>query len=160
MFSSQDVEGGCVVYFDSVLCWPRTPVATWAVLPCPDIFHGLEYDTTGNWTSLVSRNDWILTRRLLSSPLPFTDNATRYCHLNGMWDNYTNYDNCHHIADSNADFDPTVELPTYIYCLGYLLSLISLALAVFVFIRFKYVKSIVTIRSLSMHMEHLITDNP
>lgn len=83
------------------------------------------------------RGNEILTRSLLFSPLRSTDNATRYCHLNGMWDNYTNYDNCHHIADSNDDFDPTVELPTYIYCLGYLLSLISLALAVFVFIRFK-----------------------
>lgn len=38
---------GCDIYFDSVLCWPRTPVATWAVLPCPDTFHGLLYDSSG-----------------------------------------------------------------------------------------------------------------
>lgn len=43
---TQGLEGGCGVYFDSVLCWPRTPPATEAVLPCPDSFHGLPYDSS------------------------------------------------------------------------------------------------------------------
>lgn len=85
----------------------------------------------------------------LPSPPPSTDNrfvppdnATRYCHLNGRWDNYTNYDSCRHISESGddpGDFDAVVELSPYIYCLGYLLSLLSLVLAVIVFVRFKYV---------------------
>ena len=68
---------------------------------------------------------------------PPTENATRYCHLDGRWDNYSNYDMCQHVAEGVGHFDATVELPTYIYCLGYLVSLVSLGLAVFVFIRFK-----------------------
>uniref|UniRef100_A0A1B0D5F1 G-protein coupled receptors family 2 profile 1 domain-containing protein n=3 Tax=Phlebotomus papatasi TaxID=29031 RepID=A0A1B0D5F1_PHLPP len=43
--SSEEIEG-CPVFFDSVLCWPRTPAATWAVQPCFAEFKGVKYDTT------------------------------------------------------------------------------------------------------------------
>ncbi|XP_046810058.1 uncharacterized protein LOC124420626 [Lucilia cuprina] len=36
----------CPVSFDSVLCWPRTPAGTWAVLPCFEEFKGVHYDST------------------------------------------------------------------------------------------------------------------
>lgn len=140
---------GCDIYFDSVLCWPRTPVATWAVLPCPDTFHGLLYDSSGinggrttyrrrvNYSIAIEPNSITHTCTLILRLPMSTENATRYCHLNGNWDNYTNYETCHHIGEAGPGFDAAVELPTYIYCLGYLISLLSLALAVFVFIRFK-----------------------
>jgi corticotropin releasing hormone receptor 1 len=59
--------------------------------------------------------------------------------LDGKWDNYTNYDKCHlptvdHVA---GHFEPVVELPTIIYYTGYTISLVSLCLAVVVFIHFK-----------------------
>lgn len=69
-----------------------------------------------------------------------TENATRLCHSNGVWDNYTNYDRCSHLpADVTrvGEFEPSVELPTIIYYTGYTISLISLSLAVAVFVHFK-----------------------
>ncbi|XP_055700726.1 diuretic hormone receptor-like [Phlebotomus papatasi] len=110
--SSEEIEG-CPVFFDSVLCWPRTPAATWAVQPCFAEFKGVKYDTT--------------------------QNATRYCHLSGQWDNYTNYEDCAHIVRDTvvSEFEPHVDLPTYIYCIGYILSLSTLFLATLIFFTFK-----------------------
>lgn len=67
------------------------------------------------------------------------ENATRFCHSNGNWDNYTNYDLCQHVLDGSAvpEFEPGIELPTIIYYSGYTISLISLSLAVAVFMYFK-----------------------
>uniref|UniRef100_A0A1A9X4R6 G-protein coupled receptors family 2 profile 1 domain-containing protein n=1 Tax=Glossina brevipalpis TaxID=37001 RepID=A0A1A9X4R6_9MUSC len=72
----------CPVSFDSVLCWPSTPSGSWAALPCFKEFKGVRYDNS--------------------------QNATRYCHLNGTWDNYTNYDKCHNVAQlpEVPDFAP------------------------------------------------------
>ncbi|XP_055690706.1 diuretic hormone receptor-like isoform X2 [Lutzomyia longipalpis] len=110
--SSEEEDSGCPIFFDSVLCWPRTPPATWAVQPCFAEFKGVKYDTT--------------------------QNATRYCHLNGVWDNYTNYEECaHHDFPSVSEFEPHVDLPTYIYCIGYILSLTTLLLATVIFFHFK-----------------------
>ena len=69
----------------------------------------------------------------------YTDNATRYCHTDGSWDNYTNYDLCEHVHESSAvsNFEPVIELPTIVYYTGYSISLISLTLAVGVFVYFK-----------------------
>lgn len=67
------------------------------------------------------------------------ENATRFCHDNGTWDNYTDYDKCLHITatESFHEFTPNIELPTYIYVFGYIFSLISLSLALVVFVYFK-----------------------
>lgn len=61
------------------------------------------------------------------------------CHLDGNWDNYTSYDQCQHVPESSAvsEFEPNIELPTIVYYTGYSISLISLTLAVAVFIHFK-----------------------
>lgn len=66
----------------------------------------------------------------------FAENATRYCQLNGEWDNYTNYNQCHHVAVED-EFELSVELPTIIYYVGYTISLISLLLAVLIFVHFR-----------------------
>lgn len=68
-----------------------------------------------------------------------SENATRYCHDDGNWDNYTNYDQCQHLAAASSvpEFEPGVELPTIVYYVGYSISLISLSLAVAVFVYFK-----------------------
>lgn len=36
----------CETQFDSILCWPRTPTNTVAVLPCLKEFQGIKYDST------------------------------------------------------------------------------------------------------------------
>ncbi|KAM7343728.1 diuretic hormone 44 receptor 1 [Cochliomyia hominivorax] len=103
----------CLTQFDSILCWPRTPRATLAALPCLDEFLGIQYDSS--------------------------QNATRYCHANGTWEKYTNYDACMHLAEpvTVSEFEPIIELPTIIYYIGYTISLVSLTLAIVVFAYFK-----------------------
>ena len=70
-----------------------------------------------------------------------TENATRFCHSDSKWDNYTSYEQCRHLTDGSghsvSEFAPGVELPTIIYYTGYTISLISLTMAVAVFIHFK-----------------------
>ncbi|XP_073812334.1 diuretic hormone 44 receptor 1 isoform X2 [Musca autumnalis] len=106
-------SGYCLTNFDTILCWPRTPRATLAALPCLDEFQGIQYDSS--------------------------QNATRYCHANGTWDQYTNYDACMHLTEpaSVSEFEPIIELPTIIYYVGYTISLVSLTLALMVFAYFK-----------------------
>lgn len=69
-----------------------------------------------------------------------TENATRFCHLNGSWAQYTNYDACAHLpaeTETVPEFETIVELPTIIYYIGYALSLVSLTLALIVFAYYK-----------------------
>ncbi|GAB0096162.1 diuretic hormone receptor [Sergentomyia squamirostris] len=104
----------CATVFDSILCWPRIKRGTWATLSCPKEFQGIRYDSR--------------------------QNATRFCQLNGEWDNYTNYNQCHHVPVSSSiqeEFELSVELPTIIYYVGYTISLISLLLAVLIFVHFR-----------------------
>ena len=70
-----------------------------------------------------------------------TENASRFCHLDGTWDDHTNYEQCTHLPEQSLtpEFELFVELPTIIYYTGYTLSLVALILAVIVFIRYKYV---------------------
>ncbi|XP_058830749.1 diuretic hormone receptor-like isoform X2 [Topomyia yanbarensis] len=102
----------CPTFFDKVSCWPRTPAETLAILPCFSEFQGVQYDSS--------------------------QNATRYCNIDGTWDN-TNYDACHHLVESSSvsEFEPVIELPTMIYFVGYTISLGALVLAVTVLIYFK-----------------------
>ncbi|EDS32491.1 diuretic hormone receptor [Culex quinquefasciatus] len=99
---------GCPIDFDRILCWPKTESGAWAVLPCFKEYNGVIYD--------------------------HSQNATRYCHPNGKWDNYSHYTACHHMTDPPPDI---VEITSIIYYSGYIISLIALSLAVIVFVYFK-----------------------
>lgn len=68
------------------------------------------------------------------------ENATRYCYPNGTWEN-ANFDQCQYLGEATMihEFTPSVDLPFYIYCIGYVLSLISLSLGLVVFLHFKQV---------------------
>ncbi|EDW74263.1 uncharacterized protein Dwil_GK21476 [Drosophila willistoni] len=103
----------CLTQFDSILCWPRTARGTLAVLQCMDELQGIHYDSSKN--------------------------ATRFCHANGTWEKYTNYDACMHLPapETVPEFEVIVELPTIIYYIGYTISLVSLTLALIVFAYFK-----------------------
>ena len=36
----------CPQFWDTLLCWPKTPAGTLALLPCFDEFRGIKYDTS------------------------------------------------------------------------------------------------------------------
>lgn len=42
----------CLTQFDTILCWPRTPRATLAALPCLDEFQGIQYDSSRKYIYL------------------------------------------------------------------------------------------------------------
>ncbi|XP_058123003.1 diuretic hormone receptor-like [Anopheles ziemanni] len=106
----QDVA--CPSFFDKVSCWPRTPPNTTAVLPCFAELLGVPYDSS--------------------------QNATRFCNVDGSWDNYTDYDRCEHVlATPMSSFEPSIELPSLIYYVGYSISLAALVVAVAVLVYFK-----------------------
>ncbi|RZF47892.1 hypothetical protein LSTR_LSTR015127, partial [Laodelphax striatellus] len=62
-------------------------------------------------------------------------NATRYCHLNGSWDNYTDYTTCKDL-NQMPEIEPGIEVATMIYSGGYALSLVALLIAVWIFLYF------------------------
>lgn len=133
--SLKELEGHCASAFDSILCWPRTVRGTLASLPCLAEWQGVHYDVTSNTRfELNHRCDFNVLYVFVQ-----LENATRFCHEDGNWDNYTNYDQCQHLTGASAvpEFEPGVELPTIVYYVGYSISLISLSLAVAVFVYFK-----------------------
>lgn len=104
----------CPTSFDSVLCWPRTNAGSWAILRCFEEFKGVKYDQT--------------------------ENATRFCHVNGTWNHYSNYTSCHQQSGSVPvipDFSPNVDLPAIIYACGYFISFATLVVALIIFLSFK-----------------------
>nr|XP_029725840.1 diuretic hormone receptor-like isoform X2 [Aedes albopictus] len=107
------LELSCPPLFDTISCWPRTPPATTAVLPCFSEFKGVQYDAT--------------------------QNATRYCNIDGTWNSFANYDACKHLELPTSDetLESFIELPIVIYFVGYTISLLALFSAVTVLVYFK-----------------------
>lgn len=68
-----------------------------------------------------------------------TENATRYCNIDGTWNNFANYDACKHLEPPSSDptLESFIELPIVIYFVGYTISLLSLFCAVTVLVYFK-----------------------
>jgi corticotropin releasing hormone receptor 1 len=66
----------------------------------------------------------------------FTENASRFCHSNGTWDNYTNYKACIDVP-IEGQAETGVEMATTLYFIGYSMSLIALSIAIWIFLYFK-----------------------
>ncbi|XP_071574764.1 diuretic hormone receptor isoform X3 [Temnothorax nylanderi] len=99
----------CQVSWDTILCWPRTLSGTLATIPCFDELNGIPYDNT--------------------------QNASRWCWPNGIWDTYSNYSMCRDVR--LPTIEPGVEITTALYFIGYSLSLFTLIVAVCIFIYYK-----------------------
>ncbi|XP_025160006.1 diuretic hormone receptor isoform X2 [Harpegnathos saltator] len=107
--SSKQEQQGCEVSWDTVLCWPRTPPGTLATIPCFEEFNGILYDNS--------------------------ENASRWCWTNGTWDNYSNYSLCRNVR--LPVIENGVEIATMLYFIGYSLSLLTLVVAVCIFVYYK-----------------------
>lgn len=66
----------------------------------------------------------------------FVENASRLCRLDNSWD-ITNYTACDNMDSEDPEFVPGVEVTSAIYFAGYTLSLVTLAVAVWLFLYFK-----------------------
>lgn len=71
-----------------------------------------------------------------------SDNASRYCDLNGFWD-ISNYDNCYIINSFNKSCESefnircSADTSALIYLFGYFSSLFALVVALVIFLSFK-----------------------
>jgi corticotropin releasing hormone receptor 1 len=75
-------------------------------------------------------------RKLKSGFTLFAENASRFCHSNGTWDNYTNYKACIDVP-LEGQAETGVETATTLYFIGYSMSLVALSFAIWIFLYFK-----------------------
>jgi hypothetical protein len=43
----------CPHFYDTLLCWPKTPAGTLAVLPCFEELNGIKYDTSREYSYIL-----------------------------------------------------------------------------------------------------------
>lgn len=134
---SYEKPGWCPAIFDGILCWIPTPPNTTASQPCMEEFHGLKYDATKN--------------------------ATRLCLAGGVWNNYTSYSECQErtvLPDVLPDVpaQDEIEITTIIYSIGYALSLITLSLALFIFIYFKEMRCLRNTIHTNLMLTYVLAD--
>lgn len=98
----------CPTHYDSVICWPPTPVNSTAVVKCFAELNGIRYDDTSN--------------------------ATKDCFSNGTWLK-AEYGACVEIMDHTTSHG--IITTATIYFVGYCLSLVALAIAIGIFLTFK-----------------------
>ncbi|XP_017791686.1 PREDICTED: diuretic hormone receptor-like [Habropoda laboriosa] len=113
--TQQEEQPGCEISWDSLLCWPRTPPGTLATLPCFEELNGILYDST--------------------------QNASRWCSFNGTWSSYSNYSLCHDVREPSIEGGVEV-ISTTIYFVGYSISLLTLIVAVSIFLYCKELRCI------------------
>lgn len=119
-------QQGCEISWDSLLCWPRTPPATLATLPCFEELNGIRYDSS--------------------------QNASRWCSVDGNWSSYSNYSLCQNVREPTIDGGAEVITNT-IYFVGYSISLFTLIVAVSIFL---YCKELRCIRN-NIHTNLMLT---
>jgi len=106
------VEVECPPQWDGVTaCIPSAPVNQLAILPCIKEYDGQFFDTKYN--------------------------ISKICLEEGKWDNYTNYTDClDHPLDGGRG-GAVEEWGVFIFLLGYTVSIITLLLAIFIFLYFR-----------------------
>merc|ERR1719483_243131 len=107
----EEMQDECRPQWDGVTaCVPSTIVNHMAILPCIEHYDGQYYDTKYN--------------------------ITKACLDNGTWDNYTNYTDCldHPL---NMEEGGVKEWEIFIFLLGYTVSIITLLVAIFIFLYFR-----------------------
>lgn len=107
----------CTPMWDSAACLPPTEAGNQAVFPCMTMFDGVYYDTQFN--------------------------ASRWCLEDGSWDSMTNYNDCAvnvlpvQTGQNNSSIVFYEELSMKTYYTGYSLSVLSLLIAVGIFLSFR-----------------------
>nr|QRN45475.1 diuretic hormone receptor CRF-DH isoform X3 [Carausius morosus] len=111
--TAADDEGQpmCPTVWDTILCWPRTPADSVALLPCFEEFKGIKYDSS--------------------------QNATRLCHSNGTWHRYSDYSACMSPDIGPNNLDIGADVTSTLYLVGYSMSLVALSIAIWIFLYFK-----------------------
>ncbi|XP_063983563.1 diuretic hormone receptor isoform X2 [Diachasmimorpha longicaudata] len=123
-------ESVCEVDWDSLLCWPASPPGTLVKQSCFEELHGVPYDSS--------------------------QNASRWCWLNGTWDEYTNYSQCQELKINIIESG--VEITTTLYFVGYTLSLSTLIVAVAIFLYFKELKCLRNNIHTNLMFTYMLTD--
>ncbi|XP_055938672.1 diuretic hormone receptor-like isoform X2 [Argiope bruennichi] len=109
-FSEED--DFCNTTWDGLSCWPATRAGTTVIIKCMEFLNRVPYDTT--------------------------QNATRECHANGTWAARSDYSECRPLDQKDESFEVLWDVKDAhtIYSIGYGLSLIALAIALWIFMYF------------------------
>ncbi|XP_042895121.1 diuretic hormone receptor isoform X1 [Parasteatoda tepidariorum] len=107
-----DEDDYCNTTWDGLSCWPPTKAGTSVIIKCMEYLNRVPYDTT--------------------------QNATRECHSNGTWASRSDYSHCHPLVQRDDTFEGLWDVKDAhtIYSIGYGLSLIALAIALWIFLYF------------------------
>ncbi|XP_019630368.1 PREDICTED: corticotropin-releasing factor receptor 2-like [Branchiostoma belcheri] len=109
----------CNASWDGLTCWPPTPTGRVVRMSCFSELRGIPYDTS--------------------------ENATKFCHLNGTWAKKADYSHCRpvnknsSVDDSSRHWEQHLENAKLLQDIGHAISLVCL---VFAFAMFAYLKSI------------------
>ncbi|GBL78479.1 Diuretic hormone receptor [Araneus ventricosus] len=102
----------CNTTWDGLSCWPATKAGTTVVIKCMEFLNRVPYDTM--------------------------QNATRECHANGTWAARSDYSECRPLEQKDESFEVLWDVKDAhtIYSIGYGISLIALAIALWIFMYF------------------------
>ncbi|XP_025422368.1 diuretic hormone receptor-like isoform X3 [Sipha flava] len=104
--------GWCPSLWDKLLCWKTSKPGVLVYQACFNELNGMKYDTS--------------------------QNASRYCKSDGVWDEHSDYMHCRPLETNNPMYpDPSVVYTSYFYYGGYTISLVALVAAVSIFVYFK-----------------------
>lgn len=126
-------EGYCNATSDTILCWPPTPFNETAVVKCFSELLGVKYDST--------------------------QNATRQCIFNeslgtGTWSK-SNYEACTEIELPSRD---DVITQATIYLVGYIISLVTLIVAIGIFTYFKELRCLRNTIHMNLMWSYMLTN--
>lgn len=108
-----DGNSYCNMTWDGLSCWPATLAGQFAVIQCPKDMHGVDH----------------------------TQNATRFCTTNGTWAEKSDYNSCLTDTTNKDMYEGGESVHEYarriIYNLGFIVSTITLIIALFIFLYFR-----------------------
>uniref|UniRef100_A0ABD2WMQ7 G-protein coupled receptors family 2 profile 2 domain-containing protein n=1 Tax=Trichogramma kaykai TaxID=54128 RepID=A0ABD2WMQ7_9HYME len=127
-----DDDNYCPVFWDTLMCWPRSKAGTLVQQSCFAEFNGIKYDSS--------------------------QNASRLCQDNGSWSNSSNYSQCRELKLVSPESENSVEMTTHLYLFGYCLSLLTLLIAVSFYHRFREMRCLRNIIHMNLMYTYILAD--
>ncbi|XP_054711565.1 diuretic hormone receptor-like, partial [Uloborus diversus] len=124
----------CNATWDGLSCWPPTRAGSSAVIKCMECLNKVPYDSS--------------------------QNASRECHENGTWAFRSDYSRCRPLYQSDESFEVLWDVKDAhtIYSIGYGLSLIALAIALWIFLYFSDLRCLRNTIHTNLMVTYLFSD--
>ncbi|XP_023317021.1 diuretic hormone receptor-like isoform X2 [Trichogramma pretiosum] len=130
--AATDDDNYCPVFWDTLMCWPRSEAGTLVQQSCFAEFNGIKYDSS--------------------------QNASRLCQDDGSWSNSSDYSQCRELKLVSPESENSVEMTTHLYLFGYCLSLLTLLIAVSFYHRFRELRCLRNIIHMNLMYTYILAD--